>query len=319
MSQYIIRRLIMAIFLMFMVATLVFLVIRMVPGDIVDAMVDPEEEEVSPEVLAARRRALGLDEPLPVQYVRWIGDFVRGDWGISLWDGRSVLPDLMRAFPRTVELVVTSTIVAWLIGIPMGIFAAVNHGNWVDRLSSTISFAVLSIPTFVTATMLILTISLYLRLLPSVTGGFVRVADDPLKHLKHLILPTLSLGLRHSAVLMQMTRASLLEVLGEDYIRTARAKGLTEPVVRWRHALKNALIPVVTIGGMRIAGLLGGSVIIEAIFMWPGVGSIVLNAVDRRDYTMLQGTVFLIAATFTTITVVVDIVNAYLDPRIRYS
>ena len=319
MSQYIIQRLLMAIFLMFTVATLVFLMIRVVPGDIVLAMTDPEDEAVSPEMLAARRHALGLDQPLPVQYVEWMWDFVRGDWGISLWDGRSVASDIMTAFPRTVELVISSTIAAWCVGIPLGIFAAVNHGNWADRLSSTIAFAVLSLPIFVIGTMLILTVSLYLRLLPSVSGGFVRFSDDPLRHLKLLILPTLSLGLRHSAVLMQMTRASLLEVLGEDYIRTARAKGLTEPVIRWRHALKNALIPVVTIGGMRIAGLLGGSVIIEAIFMWPGVGSIVLNSVQRRDYTMLQGTVFLIAATFTLITVVVDIINAYLDPRIRYN
>ena len=166
--------------------------------------------------------------------------------------------------------------------------------------------------------MLILILSLHLRLLPAVSGGYVSFSEDPGRHLQQLILPALALGIGMGAVLMQMTRSSLLEVLRQDYIRTARAKGLSEPAINWRHALKNALIPVVTLGGMQMGALLGGTVIIEAIFMWPGLSTILISSVQHRDYPLVQGTVFLLAAAFILITLGVDILNAYLDPRIRY-
>ena len=317
MSQYILRRLLMAVFLMFMVATLVFLMIHLVPGDVVDAMVT-EEMDVSPEIMAARRQMLGLDRPLHVQYVDWMIHFVRGDWGISPFSGRPVLPDIMAGLPRSLELVLAGTIVAWLIGIPLGILAAVNHRNWVDTVSTTTALIGLSTPVFVTGTLLILILSLHLRLLSAVSGGYVSFTENPNRHLQQLILPTMSLGISMGSVLMQMTRSSLLEVLRQDYIRTARAKGLTEYAINWRHALKNALIPVVTLGGMQMGTLLGGTVIIETIFMWPGLSTILINAVQHRDYPLVQAAVFLIAAAFILITLGVDILNAYLDPRIRY-
>ena len=176
----------------------------------------------------------------------------------------------------------------------------------------------LSTPVFVTGTLLILVFSLHLRCLPAVSGGYVSFFDNPSRHLQQLVLPTLALGMGMGAALMQMTRSSLLEVLQQDYVRTANAKGLASSNVQWRHALKNALIPVVTLGGMRMGSLLGGTVIIEAIFLWPGLSTILINAVQHRDYPLVQGTVFLVAAAFIPITLCVDIVNAYLDPRIRY-
>ena len=317
MTQYILRRLLLAVFLMFMVATLVFLMIHLVPGDVVDAMMT-EEMDLSGEVMEARRRMLGLDQPLPVQYAKWMWDFVRGDWGISPFSGRPVMPDIMAALPRTLELVIAGTLLAWCIGIPLGLFAAVNHGNWLDTVSTSAALVGLSTPVFVTGTMLILILSLHLRLLPAVSGGYVSLFEDPGRHLQQLILPALALGISMGAVLMQMTRSSLLEVLRQDYIRTARAKGLNEPTINWRHALKNALIPVVTLGGMQMGALLGGTVIIEAIFMWPGLSTILISSVQHRDYPLVQGTVFLLAAAFILITLAVDILNAYLDPRIRY-
>lgn len=317
MTQYILRRLLMAAFLMFMVATLVFFMMRLVPGDVVDAMVT-EETQVSPEIMEARRRMLGLDQPLHVQYITWITAFVRGDWGISPYSGRPVLPDIMSGLPRTLELVVAGTLMAWLIGIPLGIFAAVNHRSWMDVGVTSAALVGLSTPVFVTGTMLILIFSLHLRWLPAVSGGYVSFVDNPSRHMQQLILPTLSLGLSMGAVLMQMTRSSLLEVLRQDYIRTATAKGLKLSGVYWQHALRNALIPVVTLGGLQMGSLLGGTVIIEAIFVWPGLSTILINAVQHRDYPLVQGTVFLIAAAFILITLIVDIINAYLDPRIRY-
>ncbi|MEZ4638953.1 MAG: ABC transporter permease [Caldilineaceae bacterium] len=318
MTQYILRRLLLAGFLIFMVATLVFLMMQLIPGDVVDAMLT-EDMDASPELMEARRRMLGLDQPMHVQYLTWIGGFVRGDWGKSPFTGRPVLPDIRAALPRTLELVFSATIVAWLVGIPMGIFAAINHRNWLDFGTTSLALVGISTPIFVTGTMLILVFSLHLRWLPAVSGGYVSFAENPGRHMQQLILPTLSLGISMAAVLMQMTRAALLEVLRQDYVRTARAKGLSVWAVNWRHALKNALIPVVTVGGMQIGTLLGGTVIIEAIFLWPGVSTILINAVQRRDYPLVQGVVFVIASASILITLVVDVVNAYLDPRIRYS
>ncbi|MBW7885661.1 MAG: ABC transporter permease, partial [Caldilineaceae bacterium] len=267
MTQYILRRLLLSAFLIFMVATLVFLMMRLIPGDVVDAMLT-EESIVSPEIMEARRRMLGLDQPIHVQYVTWLAAFLTGDWGISPYSGRPVLPDIMAGLPRTLELIIAATIVAWVVGIPLGIFAAINHRNTLDYTTTSIALIALSTPVFVTGTLLILVFSLQLRWLPAVSGGYVSFIENPGRHLQQLILPTVSLGLGMAAVLMQMTRSSLLEVLQQDYIRTAKAKGLANNIVYWRHALKNALIPVVTLGGLQMGALLGGTVIIEAIFLW---------------------------------------------------
>ena len=317
MTQYILRRLLLAAFLIFMVATLVFLMMRLIPGDVVDAMLT-EETVVSPEIMAARRRMLGLDQPIHVQYVTWLSGFVRGDWGVSPYSGRPVLPDIMAGLPRTLELIFSATLLSWLLGIPLGIFAATRHRTWLDYSTTSLALVALSTPVFVTGTLLILIFSLKLRWLPAVSGGYVSFVENPGRHLQQLILPTLALGLGMAAVLMQMTRSSLLEVLQQDFVRTARAKGLADKIVYWRHALKNGLIPVVTLGGLQMGALLGGTVIIEAIFLWPGLSTILINAVQHRDYPLVQGTVFIIATAFILITLFVDILNAYLDPRIRY-
>lgn len=317
MTAYILRRLLITVFLVFTVATLVFLLMRVIPGDIVDAMVDPNQP-LPPDIIAERRRQLGLDQPVYVQYVTWMWDFMRGNWGVSPWSGRPVWTDIMKSLPRSLELIFAGAIVAWLVGIPLGVVTAINRGKWLDTAVTSTALLGLSVPIFVTGTMLILVFALQLRWLPAVSGGFVSFEQDPARHLQQLILPSLALGLNMGAVLMQMTRAALLEVLQQDYIRTARAKGLREVAVNFRHALKNALIPVVTVGGLQMGSLLGGMVIIEYIFVWPGLSTILISSVQRRDYPMVQATVFLIATAFILITLLVDVINAYLDPRIRY-
>jgi peptide/nickel transport system permease protein len=305
----------MAFFLMFGVATVIFILIHLVPGDVVTSMLD-ETSVLDAEQIAAVRHRLGLDLPLHTQYFKWISGAIRGDLGDSLLHGRPVMKDVVARLPRTLELVAVSMFLAVIIGIPPGIMAAARRDEAPDFVVSVLGLVGLSLPSFVIGTLLLLIFGLRLRWFPS--AGFVPLFEDPLGHLRLLALPSITLGLGIASTIMRMTRGSLLEVLQEDYIRTARAKGLSERVVYFRHALRNSLIPVVTTAGVSMGSLLGGTVIVESIFNWPGLSSILITGVRMRDYPTVQGTVLVIAGGFVFINLAVDIINAYLDPRIRY-
>ena len=314
MRAYILRRLLVAAVLVFCAGTMVFLMIRLVPGDIVQIML--AEGNPSPEMVQARREALGLTRPLGEQYLIWIGGLLQGDLGQSLATSRPVGSDLATHFPRTLELVGAGAVLGLIFGIPTGIFAAIRRNTWADYLATTTSLVGLSVPNFVWGTLFLLLFGLILRWFP--TGGFVSFQDDPRRHLMFLALPALTLGMTLAAVVTRMTRSAMLEVLRQDYIRTALAKGLSNRTVEYRHALRNALIPVVTIIGIEIGSLLGGTVLIEFIFNWPGLSTLLINGAFKRDYPVVQAVVLTIAGTFILINLLVDVLNAYLDPRIRY-
>jgi peptide/nickel transport system permease protein len=314
MRAYVLRRLLVSAVLVFCAGTIVFLMIRLVPGDVVEVML--AEGNPSQEVLQARREALGLTRPLGQQYVLWIGGLLQGDFGQSLATQRPVGGDLATHLPRTLELVAAGVVLGMVLGIPTGIFAAIRRNTWADYVATTTSLVGLSIPNFVWGTLLLLVFGLILRWLP--TAGFVSFQDDPRRHLQFLILPALTLGMTLAAVITRMTRSAMLEVLRQDYIRTALAKGLSNRAVEYRHALRNALIPVVTIIGIEVGSLLGGTVLIEFIFNWPGLSTLLINAAFKRDYPVVQAVALTIAGTFIIINLLVDVLNAYLDPRIRY-
>ncbi len=313
MLPYILRRLGVALFLMLGTASLVFLVIHLIPGDVASIIAG---ERATSEQVASVRRALGLDRPLAFQYLDWLSKVARGDLGNSLVSGRPVLQDLVLQVPRTLELMVCALLVALSLGIPAGVLAAVARGRTIDLATSTLGLLGLSVPSFVVGTLLALILGVYLRWLP--ISGFVSFDEDPAHHLKLLVMPGVALGLSMAGVVMRMTRSTMLEVLGEDYIRTARAKGLAERIVRYRHALRNAVIPVVSVVGVQAGTLLGGTVIIEFIFNWPGLSSLLIRGIFQRDAPLVQGVILLISGAFILINLLVDVVNARLDPRIRY-
>jgi peptide/nickel transport system permease protein len=301
------------VLLMLGVASVVFFVIYLIPGDVANIIAG---ERATPEQVAHVRQALGMDRPLYVQYLDWLSKVIRGDLGKSLISGRPVMKDLILQLPRTLELMVSAILLAVVVGIPAGILASVRRSRVEDRVVSTLGLLGLSLPSFVIGTLLALVLGVYLRWLP--ISGFMPFDEDPVHHLKLLFMPSLALGLSMAGVVMRMTRSTMLGVLGEDYIRTARAKGLSERAVHYRHALRNALVPVVSIIGVQAGTLLGGTVIIEFIFNWPGLSSLLIRAIYQRDAPLVQGVILLISGAFILINLVVDLLNCRLDPRIRY-
>ena len=318
MLQYIIRRTVLALFMILCVGTIIFFLIHLIPGDPVDVILSGvgAGSSATPEQHEAMRVALGLDKPLHEQYGLWLYKFLRGDLGTSPISGRKVAPDILQQLPRTLELIAGALIIAVVVGLPAGVFAAVKSNTRFDLTVTTFSLVGLSLPSFVVGTMLILLFGLYLEWIP--LGGYVSFSDSPSEHLKLLFFPSFSLGLALAAIIMRMTRSSLLEVLRQDYIRTARAKGLSEVIINYHEALRNALIPVVTITGVQIGTLLGGTVVVEYVFGWPGLSTLLIQGVWHRNYPMVQGVVMLMSGGFIFINLIVDIINAYLDPRIRY-
>ncbi len=268
------------------------------------------------EQMKAARKVLGLDRPLVVQYGSWLSRVLRGDLGQSPLTGRLIAPDILHQLPRTLELAVASIVIALLIGIPLGIFAALKPNTPLDFAIGVFSLIGLSTPSFVIGTLAILVFGLYLQWLP--LAGYVSFAENPGEHLRLLLFPSIALGMSQAAFTIRMTRSAMLEVLRQDYIRTARAKGLREFFINYRHALRNALIPVITLTGIQIGTLLGGTVVIEYVFSWPGLSTLLINGVWRRDYPMVQAIVLLISGGFIFVNLLVDILNAYIDPRIRY-
>lgn len=315
MGQYIARRLIFAVPTIFLVTTLVFAAVRLVPGDAVMIMLG--EASVSLADINEMRVRLGLDQPIVTQYLKWIGDLLRGDLGKSLFTGQSVVQEIVvERLPVTLELTGLSIIISLLIGLPIGILAAIRQDSLGDYLGRSVSILGLSVPYFWTATMIILYGSVWFGWMPPV--HYMTLAEDPVQHLGQLAIPALLLGVYMAAIVMRMSRTTLLEVLRQDYIRTAWAKGLRERLVVTRHALRNALVPVVTIVGVNIVVALSGSIILEQIFVIPGIGTYIIGAVLWRDYPAIQAVNLFMAVPVVGINLLVDVVIAYMDPRVRY-
>ena len=314
MRQFIVVRLISMVFTLFGLSILVFLLARLIPGDIVQLSL--EQAERTPEMVQELRSFFGLDQPLYVQYWRWLSDVLQGDLGTSWRSGNSVISLILDRISVTAELTILAMIVSIGLGVPLGILAATRQNSPLDYLVRVMSMFSLSIPEFWQGIMLILVLSITLGWIPSLE--YVDFWKDPGTNLSIMILPAISVGTVASANIVRMTRAAMLEELRQDYVRTARAKGLHERVVIYSHTLKNTLIPVVTIAGLQIGYLMGGIVVMEAVFTLPGVGRLMLLAISQRDYPLIQGVVLFIATIFVFSNLLVDVLYAYVNPRIRY-
>jgi peptide/nickel transport system permease protein len=312
---YVARRLLQGVLVLWLVSLLIFSLVRILPGDAVIMQLD-QAAAPTPEVLARARQQLGLDRPFLEQYRTWIGAAVQGDLGRSLITRRPVTQELLKRINLTSHLAVMSVMVALLIALPVGVLSAVRQDTASDYVGRFFAVLGLSLPDFWLATVVITFLAIWFQWIPPI--GFAAIWEDPVRCLSQLGIPALIIGARLAAVSMRMTRSSLLEVLRQDYIRTARAKGTRERAVIVRHALKNAFIPVITVIGQQFSVLLGGTVIVEFIFLQPGVGSLMLDAVLLRDYTLIQGAVLFFAAVIVVANLLVDLSYAWLDPRIRY-
>lgn len=314
MSRFLGRRLIRAILTVWAVATLVFLMMHALPGDVVLVLLDtvgagsPAADKM--------REFLGLDRPLHVQYFDWLGDIIRGDMGNSLLGGYPVWDLVKSRIPVTVELAALTILVGLSIAIPLGIVAAARNGSWVDLLAMQFGQLGISIPNFWIATILILVVAARLQWLPP--SGYKPISDGLGTNLLHMIMPSLSLALPLAAVMTRVVRSAVLEVLNRDYMRVAHAKGLHPQQVLWRHGLKNAAIPIVTVIGLELGYLLGGTVLIEEMFFVPGLGQLTVRALLNRDLPVLQGVLLLYSTAFVFVNLVVDLLYGQLDPRIRY-
>jgi peptide/nickel transport system permease protein len=315
MRTYITRRVLHGLLVLWLVSLVIFSLVRILPGDAVIMQLD-QAAAPTPEALTRARQELGLERPFLAQYRTWISGVVQGDLGRSLITRRPVTQELLKRINLTSHLTVMSVIVALLIALPIGVLAAVKQDTMSDYVGRLLAILGLSLPDFWLATVVITFLAIWFQWIPPI--GFAPLWVDPVRCLSQLLIPAVIIGARLAAVSMRMTRSSLLEVLGHDYIRTARAKGARERAVVVRHALKNALIPVVTVVGQQFSVLLGGTVIVEFIFLQPGVGSLILDAVLLRDYTLIQGAVLFFATVIVGTNLLVDLSYAWLDPRIRY-
>lgn len=307
MFKYICKRVIFLFFVMFGVSLLTFGMVHLTPGDPAEILLRMEGINATPQAVEALREKLGLNNPLPVQYGHWISKVVRGDLGVSFETGRPVLEELGQRLPATVELTVAGTIVVLLISLPLGLFSAVFKNTLIDHLGRFFALVGASLPSFWLGLILIYILAVKYSLLPVMGRG----------GLSHLVLPALTLGLGMSATYARLLRASMLEILGLDFIQAARARGLTENTVLLGHAFKNALLPLVTAFGMSLGHLMGGTVIVETIFAWPGMGHYLVDSIFGRDYAVVQGYVLMMALIFVVLNLLVDISYAYIDPRMR--
>lgn len=333
MWAYTARRLLGIIPVLFGISLLVFLFLHLIPGDPAVVMLG---ERAEPERIAALREKLGLERPLWEQYLFFVGNLLQGDLGTSIFNQLTIKEQLARRWPATFELAIAATLFAVIIGIPFGILAAIRKNSLIDNLATSFSLLGVSLPVFWLGLLLVYLFAVNLQWLPA--GGRLSIDVDALFKpitgfyvldalfqpqtfwdvAKHLILPAITLGTIPLAILTRITRSAMLEVLSQDYVRTARAKGLSERVVIWRHAFKNALLPVITIIGLQFGTLLGGAILTETIFSWPGIGSWIYEGILNRDYPVVQGGVIFVALVFVIVNLVVDLSYALLDPRIQY-
>ena len=316
MWKYVLKRVGMSLLLLFMVATILFFSIHLLPGDPILLILGGDAAQPTPEQIEMVRVRLGLDKPLWLQYATWLKRVSQGDLGQSLVDERLVARDLANRLPRTLQLVIPATLLATVLGVPLGMFAARRRGRLADPAASAIALLGFSMPVFVVGMLLVVVFSMELGWLPPT--GYVQFGEDPKGFLRHLILPVLALSAAPMAITMRMTRSSFLEQSAQDYVRTARAKGLPEPTVAWRHVLRNALLPVVTVIGLQAGSMFAGAVLVEYIFSWPGLNTLLLNSISTRDYPIIQGVVLLAAAMFVFVNLLTDLCYAVINPRIRY-
>jgi glutathione transport system permease protein len=311
MTRFLLRRLLLAIPTLLLAMSAVFVLARVVPGDPALVILG---DQATPESLAALHQRLGLDRPLAAQYLEFVRGIATGDLGNSLVTGKSVWSEVSDVLPYTIELTIAAIVLGILWGIPLGAFAAVNRNRWPDTLVRLFSLAGLSFPAFVTAVLLLLVFSVQLHWLPVISSPS---SGDLIEHLRNLALPAANLGLIMTAYITRVTRSSMLNVLSEDYIRTARAKGIGRSAVLWRHGLRNALLPVITVVGLYLGTMIGNSVLTEIVFNRPGLGKLILGALNQRDYTLLQGLMVFFAGLIVLANAVTDIGYAAADPRVR--
>ncbi|MEA2530471.1 MAG: peptide/nickel transport system permease protein [Thermomicrobiales bacterium] len=314
MTHYLVRRLLWMIVVVFGVSIVVFGLIHLTPGDPARIMLGPAGR---PEDIAKLRHQLGLDRSVAVQYVRWVSRALRGDLGQSIVLRRPVFGEVLDRFGNTAILATASILISFLLGIVLGVVSAVRRGSVVDRLVMLAATWGLSLPSFWFGLMLIILFSLRLKWLPGTGMTSAINGGGPLDVGKHLILPAVALSVVPMAVIARYTRSSMLEVLSQDYVRTARAKGLSEQVVIWRHVFRNTLVAIVTMLGLQIGFLLAGAVYIENVFSWPGIGQMLVDAILKRDFPLVQGGVLLVASVYVLVNLLTDLAYAYLDPRIR--
>jgi peptide/nickel transport system permease protein len=316
MARYIVKRLLLMIPTLLGVAVLIFFLMRVVPGDIVELRFAGESAYAQKDTLEKERARLGLDQPLWKQFLAWISGIVRLDFGTSMWTGASIMEEIKLRFALSLQLAVMATVIAVLLAIPLGVIAALKQDTWVDYTVRIFSIAGLATPSFWLGIVFILGLLIVFKWLPPMV--YTPLWVNPWQNLLQLIWPALAVGYRYSAVATRMTRSAMLEVLREDYIRTARAKGLWQKLILSRHALKNAMLPVLTVIALEFAFLMGGLVVTEQVFNLNGLGMLFVEAVAHRDYTLTQALVLLVAFVFIAVNFMVDLLYAWLDPRIRF-
>lgn len=317
MQRYLLQRLLALIPTLLGISIIVFLVMRLIPGDTISAMIGTQDKLTEAQA-EALRHYFGLDRPLPEQYWRWLTAAVRGDFGYSVRSGQPVLQEILHRFPLTLELALFSMLIALGIGLPIGVLSAARQGSLLDLAGRLLALIGLALPNFWLGALLIYVLSVYFGILPN-AGNYSDFLEDPRANLRQLLFPALTLGFAFSASVMRTTRSSVLEELGKDYTRTARAKGHRERTVLTRHCLRNALIPVITVVGFETGYLFGGAIIIEEVFAMPGIGRLLLNAISQRDYALVQGTIVFIAFNFVIVNLFADLAYRAANPRIRYA
>ncbi len=311
--QYVLQRLLLALIVVLGVTFVVFMIMQIVPGDPARVVLGPYANDES---VAGLRERLGLNRPFLVQYVAWLGGAVKGDFGQSLLNGQEVAPQLWGRIGPSFELAMVSLAIGLAIAFPIGMISALKPGSAIDVVATLFSQIGVSVPTFWMGNLLVIVVSLNMGLLPP--SGYTPIAEDPWDWLAHIILPAFTAGLVSASIQTRFIRSAMLDVLNANYIQTARAKGLSERAVVVNHAFRNALINIVTIIGLQITALFSGIVIVEVVFSWPGLGRLALNAVEERDYPLLQGAVFVVAVMVTIVNLLVDLLYFLLDPRIEY-
>ncbi len=316
MLRYTLNRLLLMIPTLLGVAVLVFIMLRMAPGDIVELKLLAEGGSVSPETIAMERARLGLDKSMWGQFVDWMVGLVTLDFGISMWTGKPVIEEIGSRLELSMQVAIMATVLAILIALPLGTLSALFKDTWIDQVIRVFAIAGLAVPSFWLGMIIILTLLLTFNWIPPLT--YTPIYEDPWANLSQLIWPAMAVGYRYSAVATRMMRSTILEVLQEDYIRTARAKGVLEKLVISRHAMRNAMLPVITVIGLEFAFLIGGLVVTEQVFNLNGLGKLFVETVTRGDFTMVQALVMLIAAFFIIINFLVDLMYAVFDPRVRY-
>ena len=316
MQQYAVKRIALFIPTILLITVIVFVVMRIVPGDPALAILSEGEAQFTQAELDKLRQELGTDQHIAVQYFKWIGNVLTGDFGNSFWFKAPVMDELKDRIPVTIELAVLSIVLAVLVAVPFGILSAINPDSLLDYGARTVTLVGIAIPNFLVAVLLII---LLVRVGGLAPLGYEKPWDDPLTNLHQMIFPAVALAFYEMAFIARVARSSMLEVLREDYMRTARAKGLAEWVVLTRHGLKNAILPILTISGWQFGRLFGGTVVIETIFLIPGMGRILIEAIEHRDFMMIQAEIVIIGAAIVSINLLVDLLYGWLDPRIRYA